>query len=1069
MNVEKTAARTLAALALVAGTIGNPMARAQGGPSRALGSGRGQELREIWGRLVAPVYGTSEVAPYSGAELFAGPQKLGPDYFAGVLSNRRMVKPAGTSVQVGMNPLGTALTPDGKFLVTTNDDERDALMPSLQDPTNLGGYTLSVISTADMKVVSTAPAGPLFVGLVVTGQGPYQVWAAGGPDNSVKALALGTDGTFALDATGRLTYDSIPIPVITPQTSGAVSHYAPDASFNTPAANGFKPPVPSGFARTGVTAISFPAGMALGPDGRFLYVACNGDNSLAIVDTASRQVVNQLAVGYFPYGVAVSPDGQTVYVTNWGVSQYRFSSPAFDPATGKLVAIFPSPGNQPAGFFVPETDTTAGEAKTSSVSVVSTPNGDPTRATVVRSVYLGRPLDALRRVGDTHPSALALVRDTLYVTKTNVDTLALLPADRAEAEESDELAGTWHGFAFEAGVTGLYPNAIAVSRDGSRAYVAEAGLNSVAVLDTRQASRPRLLGRIPTGWYPTGVVLSPDDRFLYVVNAKGIGEDVNPRTAPPSNAPPPTGIQSFTDGNFIFGTVQKVDLASWQLDNRTVASLNFALRPKVDARVVPVGGHASRKIKHVFFILHENKTFDSMLGSLSDHFGPFASTTFNGRDGSASVNAQFTAVDWNTQGIARRFATAVNYYSDSEESDAGHQFAASGTATDYTEKTLLVKSGRGLLVNKNFEPEDYPAAGYIFNNAARNGVSFKDYGALVRIEGTDTGTSQPTTSNDPASGNMGYPQNATPSNPNDVGDVSSDANGLGQSYFLRLPVLAVLGGNNPSGEPRLDRNYPGYNFNISDQRRAREFIKDFDRMIAEGTLPQFVYIYQPNDHTGGTQAPNPPAAPTAAQQVADGDVALGMVVQHIMESPVYYDPRTGEGAAIFITFDDAQSTLDHIHEHRTPAILVSPYARPGYLAKQHYATASIVKTEELLLGLPPNNLGDLLATDMREMFQPTYNGIEAKDLQLSFTVSYRTSPEGRRIWSLVARLDTSAPDRDSRRLGALARISMEADRLHRAGKRRGTLGTKGYRAAQEKLYATAVSLTRDAPAADAAE
>ncbi len=95
--------------------------------------------------------------------------------------------------------------------------------------------------------------------------------------------------------------------------------------------------------------------------------------------------------------------------------------------------------------------------------------------------------------------------------------------------------------------------------------------------------------------------------------------------------------------------------------------------------------------------------------------------------------ASIPGVSLNTQLLATTFAAGVNYYSDSEESDAGHQFAASGTASDYTEKTLLVKSGRGLLVNKNFEPEDYPEGGYIFNNAARNGVSFKDYGALIRI------------------------------------------------------------------------------------------------------------------------------------------------------------------------------------------------------------------------------------------------------------------------------------------------------------------------------------------------
>jgi hypothetical protein len=130
-----------------------------------------------------------------------------------------------------------------------------------------------------------------------------------------------------------------------------------------------------------------------------------------------------------------------------------------------------------------------------------------------------------------------------------------------------------------------------------------------------------------------------------------------------------------------------------------------------------------------------------MLGNRSDKFDNFASLTYNKQDGTSYTDIQNTGVDLNTQMLGTTFATAVNYYSDAEESDAGHQFSASGTATDYTEKTLLVKTGRGLLVNKNFEPEDYPASGYVFNNAARNNVSFKDYGAMIRIEGTDTGTS----------------------------------------------------------------------------------------------------------------------------------------------------------------------------------------------------------------------------------------------------------------------------------------------------------------------------------------
>ena len=206
-----------------------------------------------------------------------------------------------------------------------------------------------------------------------------------------------------------------------------------------------------------------------------------------------------------------------------------------------------------------------------------------------------------------------------------------------------------------------------------------------------------------------------------------------------------------------------------------------------------------------------------------------------------------------------------------------------------------------------------------------------------------------------------------------------------------------------------------------------------------------------------SRAANPRKPPFGATsspiaEVADGDVALGMVIEHIMRSQIYYNSQNGEGSAIFVTYDDAQSTLDHIHPHRTPLVLVSPYAKPAYVAKRHYSTASIVKTEELLLGLPPNNLGDLLATDLRDLFQANYNAITADQLSFDAAVSYQSSPEGMRIWSLVGRLDTSAPDRDSRRLGALVRLSAAADELHHNAARAHHLNSPAYRRQQSALY-----------------
>jgi len=840
---------------------------------------------------------------------------------------------------------------------------------------------------------------------------------------------------------------------------------------NTADASGNKPPVPSGFSRTTGAKITFPAGSALSPDGRLLYVACNGDNSVAVIDTALLAVVQRVPVGYFPYSVSVGAEGGKIAVSNWGITEYKFANPTYDGA-GNLVALGTTGQNQPAGFYVPPTNTTGSNPKTSSVSILAVDKKNGNALNLVGSKYFGHQLDELYNVGDTHPSATAIVRheglEVLFVTKSNSDKLGVLVLNGNAQVPDVDLSPVSLELQDGHQVHGAYPNALAVSPDNNRLYVAEAGLNSVAVLDVSEPLQPRLLGRIPTDWYPTALTISSDGRFLYIANAKGIGEDINPNINTNAGSPPPSGMGSdpSVDSNYIFGSLQKVDLWNANLDKTTVLKNNYAINSPANTDVVPLGGSPSNKVKHVFFILHENKTFDSMLGNLSGPFGNFASLTFNNRDGSIYTNGQYTGVSLNTQAIASAFASAVNYYSDSEESDAGHQFAASGTATDYTEKTLLVKSGRGLLVNKNFEPEDYPEGGYIFNNAARHGVSFKDYGAMIRIEGTDTGTSTPTTLNDPYSGLVGYPQLQADkfhvTNPLvNAGDVTSPTSALGQSYFMSMPVVAILGTNNPNGEPRLDRNYPGYNFNISDQRRATEFIADFDRMAKDGTLPTFIYLYQPNDHTGSVQAPNAAVVGTSPlQQIADDDVALGMVIQHIMNSPVYYDEKTGEGSAIFVTWDDAQSSLDHIHPHRTPLLAVSPYAKPAYAAKRHYVTASVVKTEELLLGLPPNNLGDLFATDLRDMFQSTYNQVTAKNINFKLEVAYVPSPEGERIWALARNLDTSAPDRDSRRLGVLTRLSLAADELHRDAAQHHRLNTRSYRKQQGQLLEAADRVVR---------
>ena len=138
--------------------------------------------------------------------------------------------------------------------------------------------------------------------------------------------------------------------------------------------------------------------------------------------------------------------------------------------------------------------------------------------------------------------------------------------------------------------------------------------------------------------------------------------------------------------------------------------------------------------------------------------------------------------------------------------------------------------------------------------------------------------------------------------------------------------------------------------------------------------------------------------------------------------------------------------------------MVSPYAKPGYLAKRHYSTASIVKTEELLLGLPPMNLGDLFATDLRDLFQPTYNQITANMVPVNQTIAYESSPESMQISLLSSQLDTADVDADSLRVGILGRMCLQADDLHKAAAQSGQLNSDDYRKAQDDLYEAAQQL-----------
>ncbi len=901
----------------------------------------------------------------------AGVSPAGPtsavDDFGQVLPSGRILHPTGTSVVVGMNALGLTLTPDGRYAIVSNDDEREGKTVSALDGVTTGGYSLAVVDTQTMAVVSRYkdPAETFFVGLAAL-RDPADpsntlVLASGGASNAVYALDLDAAGTLAPDAHHR-----IDIPGATDKRFANAGH-------------------------------SFPSTIVLSADAARAYVIDNLGNDVAQIDTATRALAGApVSVGYFPLGAARSGSG--LLVANEGLMAYGVLG-------GTLAA--PPFGNAPPDL-----------ERASSLSVIGAgADGtlDPASAT---SVPLDPTPDGIRAIGGAHPAAVVAMRTHPYafVAMSNVDrvaTVALGPQPHAQGGTELRL--------YDRGPYGTQPDALVLSPSEKRLYVALAGIDAIAVLDTTDPRRPHRLGLIPTGWFPSALALSADGRYLFVANAKGFGQDRGFSGDQAAYVDGKGHVASVAaDSNAIWSTLERIDLARVDVRTSTPLALSY-LRVVREAKVNPVvpqrfATAGSTKIKHVVFLLEENKTYDSMLGDLTDAAGaPYGP----GRPDYVAFDQSVTP---NLHELARTYALAGNLYADAEESDAGHQFAAAGIASVYSEKTLLVKQGRRPMVNKNEDPEDYPRAGYIFNSLADRGKTYRDYGDLVRVSGYDEGAAPDPKTDDP---NFLGPA-----------DTTAPTTGLGGRYALDVPAPAALGGH-------IDLNYPGWNLRIRDVRRAAEFIRDFDPLVQADAMPAFTYVWLPADH-GGAGKDIPPLP----EEVADGDRALGRIVDYLTHIPQW------SSTAIFIMPDDAQSTRDHVNEHRSYAVVVSPYAKHQFVGMRHLSTVSVLKTEEEILGLPALSLGDALATDMADFFTATPDLTPFVHTDAATQVG---SLEGRRIAALLEATDQSGPDEDSRRTARLIELARDADRL---AVRRAGFSLGDYERRQAALLAQAEAVVR---------
>ncbi len=636
---------------------------------------------------------------------------------------------------------------------------------------------------------------------------------------------------------------------------------------------------------------SHAAGISLGSE-ETLWAASTRGNTVQLLYLVERKVLQEVTVGVAPYAI-VSTRPNRCYITNWGG----------DP---------PMDGDRQADSSGTRIQVDArGIAAQGTVSVLTLTDGKWQRT---KSIPVG-----------LHPSGMSKSEDGrfVYVANANSDTVSVIRTEDDEVVETIPCRPEGR-LPFGSGC-----NALTLSPDGQTLYVANGTNNGVAVVrlgarscsatDTRR-QQSRLVGLIPTGWYPGAVVVSQDGKQLFVANVKGLGSVARQKSGERKPRADEKGMNSHDH----LGSVSIIDVPddaqltrytdTVNANNRLAYSLAGLERPRPDAAplAVPERHGEPSVIKHVIYVIKENRTYDQVFGDMKQGNGD-SKLVMYGED-----------VTPNHHKLAREFTLFDNFYCSGVLSADGHQWVNEAYVTDYLEKAF-----GGFTRSYPYEGSDplaFASSGFLWDNALAHKKTFFNFGEFVRPEAPK-------------------------------GSTWSDMYAEYKTAAGKFPVEARV--NVAALKPYTHPAYPGFVMSIPDVYRAKVFIEELKAYERKGELPNLVYLYLPCDHTNGTR----PDSPTPRAMVADNDLALGMVVEAVTRSPFWKD------TCILSVEDDPQNGFDHVDGHRTVALVISPYTKRGFVDSTGYNQTGMVKTIELILGLPPMNQLDLSATPMRHCFQ----------------------------------------------------------------------------------------------------
>jgi YVTN family beta-propeller protein len=628
-----------------------------------------------------------------------------------------------------------------------------------------------------------------------------------------------------------------------------------------------------------------------------------------------------------PSGLALSPDGRRLYVA-LNLSNRLLE---LDAATGKQLRFFDT-GVAPfdvvlAGRKVyvsnwggrrPGTNSVTGPAGRGTLVRV-----DPVRYIANEGSVSVIDLESGRLTNEIlvglHSSALALAPNQRHLLVANAGSDTVSVVDTRSDKVVETISLRWQPNDY----FGASPNALAFDPAGKTLYVCNGTQNAVAVISF-QPGRSKLRGLIPTGWFPGAVVYDPRRTLLAVANIKGIGS--GRRTAPDAR-------RKFNSHQH-FGTLSLVPVPSRdQLVQHTrtvlancrremIEAAQSPARPKQPPRPVPERAGEPSVFKHVVYIIKENRTYDQVLGDLPEG---------NGDPGLCVFGERITP---NQHKIAREFVLLDNTYCSGILSADGHQWATTAFATDYMEKSFagFPRSYPDGMDDDDVDALAYSPGGFIWDNALEHGKTVRDYGEF-------------------AIGITGWKETRRKPAPGFIDFYRDFVDQTGLTIAQSRPAIESL-------RPYLNTNTIGWDMKVPDVHRAAQFIKELHEFEQAGTMPNLAIICLPNNHTSGTKE----GAPTPAAHVADNDLAFGQIVEAISHS------RFWKETCIFAIEDDPQDGWDHVSGYRTTAFVISPYTKRHAVVKTQYNQPGMLRTIELILGLPPMNRMDAAATPMFDCF-----------------------------------------------------------------------------------------------------